>query len=177
MALASVEQLLDIPIDYYVSINMKGLKELVDAVGGIEVDNTLAFSQDNHDFPVGKIQLDGERALSYSRMRYEDPNGDYGRQERQRKVVMAIANKALSLSNVSKYQTVLQAIKDNVKTDLSWTNMKTLALDYSSAFATIQSEQLQGEGVMLNDISYQKISDAELARVRSKLQTELNIKK
>ena len=50
---------------------MAGLKELVNAVGGIEVNNNLTFSQDGYDFTIGKISLDGEQALSYSRMRYE----------------------------------------------------------------------------------------------------------
>ena len=43
------------------------------------MNNNLTFSQDGYDFTIGKISLDGEQALSYSRMRYEDPNGDYGR--------------------------------------------------------------------------------------------------
>lgn len=91
MAMDTVQKYVDIPIDHYVSINMKGLKELVDAVGGIEVNNDLTFSQDGYDFTIGKITLNGDQALSYSRMRYEDPNGDYGRQERQRKIVEGVA--------------------------------------------------------------------------------------
>lgn len=93
MAMDTVQKYVDIPIDHYVSINMKGLKELVDAVGGIEVNNDLTFSQDGYDFTIGKITLNGDQALSYSRMRYEDPNGDYGRQERQRKIVEGVAKK------------------------------------------------------------------------------------
>ncbi len=95
MAMDTVQKYVDIPIDHYVSINMKGLKELVDAVGGIEVNNDLTFSQDGYDFTIGKITLNGDQALSYSRMRYEDPNGDYGRQERQRKIVEGVAKKSV----------------------------------------------------------------------------------
>lgn len=54
MAMDTVQNYLDIPIDHYVSINMKGLKELVDAVGGIEVNNDITFSQDGYDFTIGK---------------------------------------------------------------------------------------------------------------------------
>lgn len=72
----TVENYLNIPINHYVSINMAGLKELVNAVGGIEVNNNLTFSQDGYDFTIGKISLDGEQALSYSRMRYEDRSVD-----------------------------------------------------------------------------------------------------
>lgn len=80
MSIATVEKLLDIPIDYYVEMNLKGLKELVDAVGGIEVNNPFNFFYEKTYFSIGKLYLNGERALKYSRMRYEDPEGDYGRQ-------------------------------------------------------------------------------------------------
>ena len=106
MAMNTVEKFLDIPIDHYVSINMAGLKELVDAVGGIEVDNEITFSQDGFDFAIGRTSLNGEQALAYSRMRYEDPNGDYGRQERQRKIVEGIVKKVLSLDGITQYQTI-----------------------------------------------------------------------
>lgn len=126
LAMDTVENYLNTPINHYVSINMAGLKELVNAVGGIEVNNNLTFSQDGYDFTIGKISLDGEQALSYSRMRYEDPNGDYGRQERQRKVIEGIVQKVLSLNSVSNYQEILTAVSDNMKTDLSFDDMKKL---------------------------------------------------
>ena len=144
LAMDTVENYLNIPINHYVSINMAGLKELVNAVGGIEVNNNLTFSQDGYDFTIGKISLDGEQALSYSRMRYEDPNGDYGRQERQRKVIEGIVQKVLSLNSVSNYQEILTAVSDNMKTDLSFDDMKKIALDYRSAFGKVKQDQLQG---------------------------------
>ncbi|XIM80213.1 LCP family protein [Enterococcus faecium] len=175
MAMDTVQKYVDIPIDHYVSINMKGLKELVDAVGGIEVNNDLTFSQDGYDFTIGKITLNGDQALSYSRMRYEDPNGDYGRQERQRKIVEGVAKKVLSLNGVSNYQSVLNALESNMKTDMSFDEMKKIALDYRDAFGTIKQDQLQGEGFMQDNISYQKVSDQELDRVKKKLKDQMNL--
>ncbi|EGO2793364.1 transcriptional regulator [Enterococcus faecalis] len=175
MAMDTVQKYVDIPIDHYVSINMKGLKELVDAVGGIEVNNDLTFSQDGYDFTIGKITLDGDQALSYSRMRYEDPNGDYGRQERQRKIVEGVAKKVLSLNGVSNYQSVLNALESNMKTDMSFDEMKKIALDYREAFGTIKQDQLQGEGFMQDNISYQKVSDQELDRVKKELKDQMNL--
>lgn len=67
MAMNTVEKFLDIPIDHYVSINMAGLKELVDAVGGIEVDNEITFSQDGFDFAIGRTSLNGEQAMQKAR--------------------------------------------------------------------------------------------------------------
>ncbi|MGL9956508.1 transcriptional regulator LytR [Enterococcus sp. DIV1368f] len=174
LAMDTVENYLNIPINHYVSINMAGLKELVNAVGGIEVNNNLTFSQDGYDFTIGKISLDGEQALSYSRMRYEDPNGDYGRQERQRKVIEGIVQKVLSLNSVSNYQEILTAVSDNMKTDLSFDDMKKIALDYRSAFGKVKQDQLQGTGFMQYGVSYQRVDEQELNRVQQELKNQLN---
>lgn len=175
MAMDTVEKYVDIPIDHYVSLNMKGLKELVDAVGGIEVNNDLTFSQDGYDFTIGKTTLNGDQALAYSRMRYEDPNDDYGRQGRQRKIVEGVVKKILSLDGVSNYQPVLSVLESNMKTDMSFEEMKKIALDYREAFGTITQDQLQGEGFMQNNISYQKVSDQELDRVKQELKNQMNL--
>ena len=78
-------------------------------------------------------------------MRYEDPNGDYGRQERQRKIVEGIVKKVLSLDGITQYQTILNAVEQNMKTDMSFDDMRTLAFNYRSAFQTIKQDQLQGK--------------------------------
>ncbi|MCD5268220.1 LCP family protein [Enterococcus faecalis] len=174
LVMDTVENYLNIPINHYVSINMAGLKELVNAVGGIEVNNNLTFSQDGYDFTIGKISLDGEQALSYSRMRYEDPNGDYGRQERQRKVIEGIVQKVLNLNSVSNYQEILTAVSDNMKTDLSFDDMKKIALDYRSAFGKVKQDQLQGTGFMQDGVSYQRVDEQELNRVQQELKNQLN---
>ena len=176
LAMDTVENYLNIPINHYVSINMAGLKELVNAVGGIEVNNNLTFSQDGYDFTIGKISLDGEQALSYSRMRYEDPNGDYGRQERQRKVIEGIVQKVLSFNSVSNYQQILTAVSDNMKTDLSFDDMKKITLDYRSAFGKVKQDQLQGTGFMQDGVSYQRVDEQELTRVQQELKNQLNTK-
>ena len=106
MAMNSIEQLLDIPIDHYVTINLDGMEDLINAVGGIEVNNKIDFTLDGVHVPVGKQTLDGEKGLAYSRMRHEDPKGDVGRQARQREVVTKIVNKVLSLEGVSNYRKI-----------------------------------------------------------------------
>ncbi|MBL1229111.1 LCP family protein [Enterococcus sp. BWB1-3] len=175
MSMDTVQKMLDIPVDHYISINMQGLKELVDAVGGITVSNTLDFSQDGYDFKVGQVELDGEKALSYSRMRYEDPNGDYGRQERQRKIVDGLARKLLTFSGAAKYKEVLDAVGEHVKTDMSFDDMKTLALNYRSALGAIKQDQLKGEGFMQDGVSYQGISSEEMTRVQTELKEQLGL--
>jgi len=174
MSMDTVSEFLDIPIDHYVSINMEGIKELVDAVGGVDVNNDLEFEQDGHTYNFGKIHMNGEEALGYLRMRHEDPEGDYGRQKRQRKVVEAVIDKSLSLSGATQYRSILDAMEDNMKTDLSFSNMRKIALDYRGAFSNIDQLQLQGEGFNQDGVSYQQVDENELKEVQENLQEQLD---
>lgn len=174
MSMDTVQKYLDIPIDHYVAMNMAGIKELVDAVGGVDVNNELKFEKDDFTFDIGKIHLNGEQALSYTRMRYDDPSGDYGRQGRQRNVVAAVAKKALSLDGVTQYQQVLNAIEGNMKTDMNFNMMQKIALDYRDAFKKIEQVQMQGDGFMQDGISYQRVSGDELKRVQQILKEQLD---
>lgn len=175
MSMDSLEKYLNIPIDHYAAINLKGIQDLVDAVGGVTVNNDLAFTSDGKSFDIGQIELNGEEALAFVRMRYDDPNGDYGRQERQRLVIQGIMQKLISINSMTKYQSILDALSDNMKTDMDFSTMQTIALDYRDAFSTIQMDQLQGEGFMQDGVSYQRVSDEELARVQTELKDQMNL--
>ncbi|MGH2281796.1 LCP family protein [Enterococcus faecalis] len=177
MAINTVQELLDIPIHHYVSINMKGLKDLIDAVGGIEVDNTIGeFTLDGITVPAGKIKLDGTTGLAYARMRHEDPEGDVGRQRRQREVVEKIVRKVMSFDGVSKYRKILDAVEANVKTDLTWDDMMDIQSKYLSAFKTIDSEQLQGYSATIDDIYYQVLDPNSLYKTQTTLRKQLGLK-
>ncbi|MGG5358130.1 MULTISPECIES: LCP family protein [unclassified Enterococcus] len=175
MAMDSIEQLLDIPIDHYVTINLDGMEDLINAVGGIEVNNKIDFTLDGVHVGVGKQTLDGEKGLAYSRMRHEDPEGDIGRQRRQREVVTKIVNKVLSLNGVSNYRQILKAVEKNVTTDLDWDDMLDVATNYTAAFNKIQQDQLQGESTTINDIYYQILGQNELLKIQNKLKKQLDI--
>ena len=181
MSMDTVSNLLDIPIDHYIVINMEGIQQLVDAVGGVDVNNTLKFdyTQDGRTdtYDIGKIHLEGLKALGYLRMRYDDPEGDYGRQRRQREVVTAIAKKVLSLDGVTQYKALLDAMEDNVLTDLTFNQMKQIALDYRDAFKNIDTQQLKGTGFMQDGVSYQRVSEEDLKALQDQLKTELEINK
>ena len=105
LAIETIQDLMNIHIDRYAMINMKGLVQLVDKVGGITVNNPFDFDisiEENEpeytaNIPPGRQEIDGEQALVYSRMRYQDPEGDYGRQKRQREVIEKIIKKVLTL--------------------------------------------------------------------------------
>lgn len=175
MAIETVQNMVDIPIDYYVEINMKGLKKLVDAVGGIEVDNKIAFTLDGVHLKKGKQVLDGEHALEYVRMRHEDPKGDVGRQARQREILSKIIRKMLSVDSVTKYKEYLHAVEDYVRTDLSWNEMLTVAKDYTPAAETIKQTQVAGQGEMIYDVYFQVLGLNALLEEQNTLKKQLEL--
>lgn len=182
MAMDSVEALLDIPINHYVTINLDGFSELVDSVGGIDVTNKYHFELDGVELLPGDYHLDGKQALSYARYRkynattkMGDPDGDIGRQARQREVVEKIAKQILSFDSVTKYQDILTAVGNNVKTDLVWNDMLKIIQGYTGAAKEIEPLQLQGEGVMINKIYYQQVHQENLLEIQNKLKTQMNL--
>lgn len=176
MSMNTVQKLLNIPIDYYVEVNMQGIKDIVDAVGGIQVTSPLSFSIEGYTFTQGQTEkLDGAAALAYSRMRYEDPDGDYGRQGRQRQVLEAIVKKAATFSTIANYQSVLGTMENNMQTNLAFADMVDIFSKYRSAAGNIEQVQLEGEGVMMNGVSYQQIAPEELSRVSTLLRQQLEL--
>lgn len=183
MAMDSVENLLDIPLDHYVTINMQGLSDLIDAVGGIKVHNQYHFELDGVELQADTdYTLNGETGLAYSRFRkYDeatgmgDPDGDIGRQKRQREVIEKIVNKVMSLDTVTNYQKILKAVEKNTKTDLTWDDMLDVANGYQSALENVVPLQLQGEGQLYNSIYYQFLSAASLLETQNTLKEQLGI--
>jgi polyisoprenyl-teichoic acid--peptidoglycan teichoic acid transferase len=175
MAVDTVENFLDIPIDYYVKINMEGFKDIIDTVGGINVENDLAFKVEELSFPAGKIHLNGEEALAFIRMRYDDPNGDFGRQERQRQVIQAVIKEGASISSLSKAPDIFQAIGSNVKTNLTFKEMINIQKNYKGAGKNIEQLTIQSEGKMIDNIYYGIVTIAEQQRIQDELKSQLEM--
>lgn len=161
MAMDTVENFLDIPIDYVVEADMEAFTEVVDALGGITVMNKFAFSSDDYTFPVGEVTLDGQKALSYTRMRYDDPNGDFGRQERQRDVVAAIIEKGRSDFSLDKVTNLLDVVGNRAKTNIEFNELVTLSTDYMGAFRNASTLRIEGGGGLESDGIYYWNPDAE----------------
>jgi len=175
LSMDTVEQLLDIPIDHYATINLQGMTDLIDAVGGIEVNNEIDFTLEGVHVPDGKVKLDGEKGLAYARMRKDDPEGDIGRQRRQREVVTKIVDKLASIDSVSNYKKILNAVEKNSKTDFSWNDMLDIASNYYPAFENVDQEQLQGQNQMVNGLSYQILGLNELLDLQNQLKRQLEL--
>lgn len=176
-AVSTVQSLLDVPIDFYAIVNMGGLEKMVDAVGGVDVTPTLTFKYGAANVTKGKkVHLNGKQALSYSRMRHSDPKGDYGRQTRQRQIIEKLIMKAVSLGSVIRYKSILKSISGNMKTDLTFNDMLTIASKYSDASHHLKSQHLQGTSTMVNGVDYEVASNTELKKVSNSIRKALGIK-
>jgi polyisoprenyl-teichoic acid--peptidoglycan teichoic acid transferase len=175
MAMDTVEHFLDIPIDYYVQINMEGFKDIVDSVGGVTVQNDLDFSVGSTHFAKGELTLNGEDALMYSRMRYEDPRGDFGRQMRQRQIIQAVINDGASLSSLTNFSDIFTALGKNVKTNLTFDQMIDIQKNYKTAAGDIQQMEINSKGTLINSIYYGIVSPEEQHRIQNELKSQLEL--
>ncbi|MFL2101322.1 LCP family protein [Desemzia sp. FAM 23989] len=176
MSINTVQNLLSIPIDYYVEVNMQGVKDIVDTLGGVQVTPPLSFDYEGYTFTEGQtVSLDGDTALAYSRMRYEDPNGDYGRQARQRQIIMAAMSKVASLSTITNYQGILGTLENNMQTNLTFDNMVSIFNDYRGAASNVEQIQLEGAGTKIDGIYYAIIDDNDLSETSNLLKEQLEI--
>jgi polyisoprenyl-teichoic acid--peptidoglycan teichoic acid transferase len=175
MAIDTVENFLDIPIDYYIQVNMEGFKDIVDAVGGVTVQNDLAFSYGGFQFDKGQISLNGEEALAFARMRKEDPRGDFGRQTRQRQIIQAVINEGASLSSLTNYSSIFNALGKNVKTNLTFDEMVNIQKNYKQASQNIEQMEIKERGTKINGIYYGIVSDEEKQRIQNELKTQLEL--
>jgi polyisoprenyl-teichoic acid--peptidoglycan teichoic acid transferase len=175
MTMSTVEKFLAVPIDYYIKVNMEGFRDIVNAIGGITVNNQFAFTYEGVTFPKGEITLDGQKALKYSRMRYEDPRGDFGRQNRQKQIIEAVIHKGSRLSSLVNYQEILTAIGKNVKTNITFEQMKHIQTNYKDAREHVEQLHIKGHEKKINGTFYLIVPEQERLSISKKLKEHLEI--
>lgn len=173
----TLEKLYGITIDYYARLNFDSFLKLIDALGGVTVYNSQAFTSlhGNYDFPVGNVTLDSDKALGFVRERYSLEHGDYDRGNNQMKVIQAILNKMTSLKSVSNYSTIISNVQDSIQTDMKLDTVMKLVngqLDSGKKF-TVTSQEVTGTGSTGELTSYAmpssslymiKLDDASVAK-------------
>ncbi|MBU6049955.1 LCP family protein [Lactobacillus delbrueckii subsp. bulgaricus] len=166
----------NIPINAYVLINMGGLKTIVNKVGGVDIAPILSFSYEGYTFTKGKTtHMDGAKALAYSRMRYDDPEGDYGRQKRQRQVLSALLNKAESATTLLN-SSFISSLSKQVQTDFTFSDMTSMAKRYLAATKDLKTDYTHGTSYMQDGVSYQKVSVSERQRISNLIRKTLGLK-
>lgn len=175
MAMEAVSHLLGVPVDYYVHTDFDGFEQLVDVLGGVEINvaRKMHYVDQAQGLEInlqpGLQILSGEKALQY--VRYRDRLGDVslvdpfneeydGRVERQRQFFEAIISQALSPSSLIKLPQLVTQTFRIVNTNLPWERVFSLALSGSKFSADkIQTAVLPGNSQVLNDAWYWVVNE------------------
>ena len=182
MAVNSLEKLMDVPVDHYISIDMDGVKTVVDELGGVTITSNGSFitkdSTNTYQFTKGEqYKMDGKKALAYMRSRKEDgAGGDEGRQLRQQQVITAVAREAFSVNSVTKLNGIFKAAQDNLKTDLSFVQLNRFKSYYDKAQDNVKRLTINGQNALGDDNLYYFYPDKNsLKEVNEKLKENLNL--
>ncbi|MBQ0038791.1 MAG: LCP family protein [Clostridiales bacterium] len=140
-SMATLDDLYSTETPYYVRVNFNGLVDIVDALGGIDIESPCEFTTTNMEmpdedgdgfsresfyFPEGQIHVSGREALAFSRERYSFADGDNQRGRNQMTVIKAILKKATSPAVLSNYQDLLGAVSDSFITNISYKQITSL---------------------------------------------------
>ena len=177
LAKKTVAQNFGVPVHYYVRINFSGFEQLIDAIGGLDINVETAIHDEEYptedygtmvlDIPAGLQHMDGQTVLRYARSRHG--TGDFNRMARQQIVIRAALDKVLSLDiPISRWPKLLELVGDSVKTDLTLDEIAELAniakkLDTSNVQAgviddTMTISSITPQGAMVEVPDWDKIN-------------------
>lgn len=177
----TVEKLLDVPIDYYVRMNFNAFIDVVDALGGVEADVPYTlhekdeFDRNSINLKPGLQHLNGSQALALARTRKQD--NDIERGKRQQEILSAIMNKVSSVGSITKYDDVIRALGDNMKTNMTFSEMKSFLSYLSQGMPRIDSLTLDGSDDMSTGIYYYKLNQQSVDEISETLKNHLDYNK
>ncbi|MBR6800508.1 MAG: LCP family protein [Eubacteriaceae bacterium] len=161
--MGTVSDLLGVPINYYAGVDMEGVTDIIDILGGVEVDvHTDVYIKENLLVKKGHQVLNGKQFLAYARSR-NYAMGDIGRVDVQQKLLKALFKTVTSTSNITKLPKLVQQAFDMVITNITFEQATGLAftlMDFSST--NIETDTLPGTFGNLNKISYWIINQSQL---------------
>ncbi|WP_339175250.1 LCP family protein [Solibacillus sp. FSL R5-0691] len=178
-SIETVEELFDIPIDYYLRVNFNAFIDIVDALGGIEAEVPYAmlekdeFDRNTVNLQPGLQTLGGREALALARTRKQD--NDIERGKRQQEIIQAIATKAASFTSISKYDDILSAVGNNMKTDMTFTEMKSFFSYLTNGMPRIDTLTLEGYDDMSTGVYYYKLDQEALEETSHILKSHLGL--
>ncbi|WP_438464556.1 LCP family protein [Staphylococcus pseudintermedius] len=178
-SMRTVEANLNVPVDYYVRINMEAFAKTVDELGGIEYDVPYDLNEPNTmdkgriKLKKGKQQLNGDEVLAVTRTRKQD--SDLKRGQRQMEVLKILFKKAQDTKSLHKLDDIIEIVGKNSKHNLSYSEIKALATNYLANDVDIQSQQLKGENELLNGIYYINPDVDNLIEMSNTLRKDLGL--
>ncbi len=173
----TIEQNIGIEIDNYMEVDFNGFKELVDIMGGVDLDveDRMLNKNEGIDLQPGLQTLDGANALAY--VRYREPlYADIGRIDRQQKFISAMLNQAFDISNVWHIPKMINTGMKYISTDLSIKEMLALAgMMQDTDLSAMEMSKLEGDGQYINGVSYWVPDEEKMKLVVDYLMGETNI--
>ncbi|MDU5145323.1 MAG: LCP family protein [Paenibacillus dendritiformis] len=170
MSVESVEHLLQHPVNHYAAINFKGFRDVVDALGGVELPITEDIRNQSryHDkflIEANKPIYTGLEALNYVRYREDS---DMNRMERNRIFLQALMKRMVQLDKISHLPELLEIAGDNLDTDILPGDMIGLAkmMLLKDTLPSFTSYSLDGKGKIMDDIWYLILNEEDLAYAR-----------
>jgi polyisoprenyl-teichoic acid--peptidoglycan teichoic acid transferase len=180
--IGAVNELFDVPIDYYITTNFEGFEDIVDTMGGVNVEVPFNFKAQLTGslkwkyYHKGNMELNGNEALAYVRMRKSDPRGDFGRNERQKQVIKEIIDEGTSFSSITKIDNILEDLGDNVKTNIPPSKLASFMKLYKELKSTkINNLKLDGQDEYINDVYYYIPDQSSLDEINQTLNNTLNL--
>ncbi|CAD7360225.1 MULTISPECIES: LCP family protein [Staphylococcus] len=176
----TVETELNVPVDYYVRINMDAFADTVDELGGIEYNVPYDLNEPNTKdkgrikLKKGKQKLNGDEALAITRTRKQD--SDLKRGERQMEVLKILFRKAQETNSLHKLDDIIEIVGKNSKHNLNYSEIRALATNYLANDVTIKSQQLKGENELLNGIYYINPDVDDLIKTSNLLREDLELR-
>ncbi|MFC7440021.1 LCP family protein [Laceyella putida] len=131
----TIENIFHVPIDYYAQVNFQGFENLVDALGGVDVNVKQRFTQqaiggEMITFEPGRHHLNGSEALAYVRNRKAFAEGDFARNERQREVISQLIDKMTGIDGVTKFNKITNALGGNFDHSFQFQEIPSLIKTY-----------------------------------------------
>lgn len=175
-----VSDYVGIPITHYVKTDFDGLTNIVDSIGGIDLDSDITIDDSNNkqvgsDVHInkGRVHLNGKEALAYSRIRYID--NDIKRGERQQQVIRAIATKLTQASSIPKLDSNLQDLSPYVKTNIKISDIAS-RLSGVSGEPRMTPVHFDWKSFDYHKESYVKITKNERERISKELRAAVGLK-
>ena len=148
-SIKTLEDLLGIKIDYFFKVNFSSLQNIVNALDGVDVYSEYNFqSWNGYNFTKGYNHVDGKAALAFARERHTFTDGDNQRGKNQQALIEAIFRKCTSSSIITKYNSLLNSLKDSMITDMPMKSITSLAKMQlrDDASWSITSNSVKGTG-------------------------------
>jgi len=171
LAVATVQEFLEVPIDHYIVLKIHATKRLVDALGGVDIEVEKDMDYDDNwghlhiHLKKGWQHLNGEQAVGYIRFRH-DREGDFGRIRRQQQMVQAILHAFRQPQNWLKLGRLLQVARDNIETDLTNQQILSLANLFRGIHTgDIRTATLPGESIRWGGASFLTCDENEKRRL------------